>query len=749
MSQDFEKRIQLLAEQKKFKNEVERDYVLRRIRSNLFFDDDAKIDYLASLRFPNDPLASYRYEIQDGELMYRDDNNVLQPEFDKPEGVGFFGDTFKPNIVPAGTFAADVYGGIKGAKMGFRKGLNLATKLPIKHPVAQFAVVLGSTALGGFGGNFVVGGGARTAREALIEGFYDLPPEEIAAAYNDLLISSGFSSIPFGVGKTRQVLNKFIGRNDDLNRILNLRRTEADVIDEAKKLGIDLTPAEASTLATNARSIQYFLSRQPEADKIFNFYSNRASQVREAIEVFANEIGSGKGGDIGRRVQEASESALIKLAKKRKDRASKLYNTLRGAEEPFRIDTNQIISKADKMLENKALDPNERTAIESFKNLLKDADDEVITDLMDIHARRSGSINDLIRTTDGYAKKVIIGLKDEMTELMDQATPLYNLARRVYDPSKPALQLMERSAIGKLSKLIKDEQSAKALTAFFNPNVSTQSLRNAKRVLQASDPVVFQDVKKEFVLQQLDKFSKEFLLEEGLPQFKNYFLQGNTKNMMKEVLDPEEFDNFYNLIEVMNKAFSIQKTGSPTQPLLAIKEKLTQDAKSLPVKATSLILSAINLPGRIVQGRFGEDVVKKISMNQAEAYYQALTDALFDPQATNILETAYDYFAPLEYGLKQTATRGVVEGVEGVTQPESQPYEGKAKERLLEDIQKDNLQGQLDSMLQSFTPSDIPLVPPATAVTPEMMLSETILPDPADREILERRMRGTGIGSLA
>ena len=47
MSQDFEKRIQLLAEQKKFKNEVERDYVLRRIRSNLFFDDDAKIDYLA------------------------------------------------------------------------------------------------------------------------------------------------------------------------------------------------------------------------------------------------------------------------------------------------------------------------------------------------------------------------------------------------------------------------------------------------------------------------------------------------------------------------------------------------------------------------------------------------------------------------------------------------------------------------------------------------------------------------------
>ena len=48
-------------------------------------------------------------------------------------------------------------------------------------------------------------------------------------------------------------------------------------------------------------------------------------------------------------------------------------------------------------------------------------------------------------------------------------------------------------------------------------------------MLQAVDPETFQDVKKEFILQQLDRFSKEFLLEDGLPQFKNYFLQGNTK----------------------------------------------------------------------------------------------------------------------------------------------------------------------------------------------------------------------------
>ena len=72
-----------------------------------------------------------------------------------------------------------------------------------------------------------------------------------------------------------------------------------------------------------------------------------------------------------------------------------------------------------------------------------------------------------------------------------------------------------------------------------------------------------------------------------------------------------------------------------------------------------------------------------------------------------------------------------------------------AEEEQQQRLQQNNLNTQLNEALQSFTPSDIPLVPPATAVTPETMLSETILPDPADREILERRMRGTGIGSLA
>jgi len=64
--------------------------------------------------------------------------------------------------------------------------------------------------------------------------------------------------------------------------------------------------------------------------------------------------------------------------------------------------------------------------------------------------------------------------------------------------------------------------------------------------------------------------------------------------------------------------------------------------------------------------------------------------------------------------------------------------------------EKENIASQLDTMLASVTPSNIPIVPPATAVTPESALSETVLPNPDDREIARRLVTGRGgIGSLA
>ena len=311
---DFDQQIrELIERQARNQQEVDRefmDYGLMKARGNLFFSDDAMIEYFASEKFPEDPSAVARFRFKDGELVYTDYDGSTKQVFQPGEDVGWFENYMFPNIVPATTLTADIGGGMAGASLGFKKGVEKSAN--IKNPYAKLATILAMTAAGGFGGNFVIGGAARTGREALIDMFYNLPPEEINAAVKDLLVSSGFSAIPFGAGPTRNVVNKFVGKEDSLRYLMNLKRSNQEIIDEAAQMGVQLTAAEAADIGTRAVGIQYFLSRQPQIESVRKFYDSRASKAREAVEALADSFGSQvqQFGDINARVAAAGKKAI-------------------------------------------------------------------------------------------------------------------------------------------------------------------------------------------------------------------------------------------------------------------------------------------------------------------------------------------------------------------------------------------------------------------------------------------------------
>ena len=143
-------------------------------------------------------------------------------------------------------------------------------------------------------------------------------------------MSSAFSAIPFGAGPTRNVVNKFVGKETMLKELMNLRATNDEIIKEASKIGIKLTPAEAADVATRSVNLQYFLSQQPQIEAVRKFYHNRSSRIREATEVFADSIGAAtqKYGDIGRRVSEAAKSAVKQISAK-KEKIERLNYTTR------------------------------------------------------------------------------------------------------------------------------------------------------------------------------------------------------------------------------------------------------------------------------------------------------------------------------------------------------------------------------------------------------------------------------------
>ncbi|MDB9876172.1 hypothetical protein OAC75_01180 [Pseudomonadales bacterium] len=761
------------------------DVVERKAVSNLFFDDNSALEYLAEQRFPGDPTAVFRYSYEDGELVYEDEDGNKVPEFEGLEDATAFEEYFMPNIIPATTIAADIGGGMYGAGKGFEKGLEFLQKSKIKNPIAASAILLGSAALGGFTGNLAVGGVQRTGREALLDSFYNTPPEELAAARNDLLVSSAFSAIPFGAGPAKQLINKFRGKEDSLQYLISLRKDVQGTIDEAAKMGIDLTPAEAADFATRAVDLQYFLSRQPQLTAVRDFYQSRARRVAGAVETFANKIGSmqpGRYGSVNDQAAAAAKAAIKEIRQRRKDRSKRLYDSLEGQVE---VDITPLLSRLDDLIADNTQSKTLREDLKRFKDSLLDdveveravvdkttgmprldnegnplmervVEQQPVTDLMALHRRRASDIEVIVKDNlNNPNGGPIVGLREDLTSLLDAAdiSGTYELARRVYDPTKSSAQLIEQSAIGRLTDLVTDKQTARAVKEIFNPDVSIQSMRNSKRVLKTVDPEGWKEVKKYFIQGKLDELTRQ-TNELGLPAFSDYFSRPNNQKMMQELLEPEEYQNFAKLIDLMDRALkTVPRGGSATQPLLAAEKALGEEVGTSGSAAARLLLGTIRLPGRLASGQVFDETLNAIKMKQMETYYEALASVLFDPNAAKTIDDAYKYFNKIDFGIKQGGVQGAREGVDAASD-----YIDKdgAYDPSEEDIER--MRREMDALGSSQKPmskeADVPIFNPLPSMGGGMssmgIPGATVLPSEQDRELAERlRQAKSGIGGLA
>jgi len=750
------------------------DYAKRKAVASLFMDDNAMLEYLASERFPDDPGGAFRYQIVDGEIMYEDDQGNMRKEFERPGDVTAYGEYIQPNIAPAATFAADMAGGIIGAGKGFAKGVELAKNSPAKHPLAMAAIVLGSTAIGGFGGTALAGGAARGARGLTASAFYNLPPEEIAASLRDLGVSASFSAIPFGAGPTGNVINKFLGKEDSLRYLYNLRQGVQGTIDEAAKMGIKLTPAEAASISTGsahrAANIQLFLSKNgPNLQKINEFYESRSRRAVTAINQFADSMVAGAGTGIKsaqERIAQASRDTIKELNRRRKDRSARLYDGLR--DEATEVDLSPVLTRIDEMLLDPRIPSSTRQAVQEFRDSLMttrkvknpetgkmEEIEEPLSDLMSIHDRRTTDMEAVVKANLGNANAgKIIGLREDVTALLDDADATYALARRVYDPTKPAIEAVENSAIGRLSGLFQagnDKAVARSIKEIFNPDVSPRSLRNARRVLKVADPEGWQQIKKFYLNDQLDRFTREQALEGGVPNFQRHFAQPRIRNMMQEILEPQEFENFYRLNDIMGAAFSVRKGASDTQQFMRMEDDFTKEAAGLGADALGLGLGIIRTTGRFLTGRIGDDLAAGIANKQREAYYDKMVDVMLSDDGVETIEDAYNVFSRMNllgvevpvYGVKQGVARGIAEGVDALGDPLIQNYEPteQKSEEIMRDMERLNQIENEQSMVNPSLFDDLPETSASAMVAPTP-LSPSLLPSEEDREIAMRRQQG-------
>ena len=785
-------RIDEILRNRKINKTRESNYLLRKSKANLFMDDDAMIDFVASERFPNDPYASLRYEEKDGELGYYDNNNVFIKEFENLGDYGFLYDTAIPNVIPATTFGADLYGAIKGAKKGFQASLRMVGN-PLspfsKTPFTAGLTMAGMTAAGGYVGTQIAGGAAREARLQLINSFYNLPPEEIAAQQKNLMTESYWSAIPFGMGPTRKLVQKFLGKEDTLAQVVALRGSVAEIIEESKRLGVPITPAEAAEIGNPSRTLQHFLSMQPQIGNITEFYGSRANVVRKTIEDMADNIGSGRfsspqvqsglgttnlvgptkaingsggrktSGDINRDLSIAMKDIIKEIAKRKEDKARVFYKAIEqtpGGIQLPKENLELIVKRIDdhiagKIFDDKTgellykMDPSKETLsrLKELKSYFYNKDGDLITNFMSYDARKNTGIKELIEGAKDARSKdfsILVGLKDDLVGLMDEVEPMYRKARRLWDPTVPSRLALEKSIVGKFANIFTDQQSSRAMKILFDPNQSSRTINKAARLLKTTHPKLWQDVKKEYIMQNLSKYSNFDKLEQGIPAFTKFFANGTKQDeLMKTVLEPKEYDTFRRTLDFMGKAFSIQKGSSATQPFTSLVEKLTSEAKSIGVKSVNGLLGALRFPGRVATGQVGDDATKYIAAKQADKYMQAIAEVLTTNKSLDEVNKVYNYFDELSYALPQVVL-DTGEVIKEEILEADRPYQGSGG------INIENLNNQIDSVNPDTTSSlmNVPAFP-APMATDDPTTRMALAGDNPDNQLIARR----GIASLA
>ena len=781
------------------KAEAKKSGALRALLAGMSNDQAYQTQWLAEKRFPELAdevnLSDYYFLDEDNEIAYMD---PYTGEINKEFKDGLFGtvmDTYGL-VGPALQFVPEVALGGGGLALG-----------------AVSAGLPGAMA-GGAGGT-ALGGSIGAAGRAGISAAFDGPPLNVGQLGNDLMVNSAFGAIPLGAGFVRggrPILNKvstdFAGE-DGKNMLRTLLTEGGEDVDKIiamadDKFGITLTRAEAQGLKSNAGQIQRYLQMQPSSQKLFDFYNNRAMQMEEVLDEFFDQLQSGKylPGKSGQRMEglpeagsvlpemdlaELTDDVVKKLAQKRQQRASKVYEEAFALDEmsatPL-IDVSDIGRSIKERMDDPATGERMRATLAKIYKTISDPAENSLTGFKnDTRALHNAVTEDLrilyesSQKKSGTVGRVIANYKDQISSAIKASNPIYDRATKIYNPDKGHLQILQRGLVKDLAKAVEvgGVTARPIVEAMFKGTANPDELRTLRRLIQTEDPRVWQNLKAHWLRTQLDNVimgttdpfgvPNKFLTRIGIRNPSRAFAgragvkrRADKIEAFKQILSPQEFDMFKDALEVTQAVgYIASQGGSPTQPLLALARRAEIEGSGLSRYAAMALKAPFDIPQRILIRGF-DDLSQGAIAFQKEAYEDLLIRAIIDPKVALEFKKGLDSISPLVYLAVQSAARGV-DMPEAVTETEINPQgeleslgdeslELRRRMREIEeqnrnapqfDVEEEDVLDMRGMPMTSFDP--LPSLP-ATPQLPTTPLSPGLLPSEEDREIAMRRQQG-------
>jgi hypothetical protein len=523
---------------------------------------------------------------------------------------------------------------------------------------------------------------------------------------------------------------------------------------------------------------------------------------------------------------EASNRVLEKLAAKRQERADKIYKNAYELE--LEIDVSDIARQLQMDLSDPNLRGKARTVKQELLDSLTDfsglSKNQLVTNqgtlaLKDntqmLHNALKNDFRPLIEglTKDGQRslKREVSQIRAQISERMKGLNPEYKRATEVYDPSKGHLQALEASIVTNFAKAasIGGETAIRLTDKLFSGKAKPKDIRMLRRLIETEDPQVWQNMKGNWLRTQLDDAigtttnplgaTNSFLRRIGFsgrprqsfneflrdnPQItkqqvksgeasrifreqsaENLKLRGKKAQALKAIMDPQELQNFVDLVELMQAtSFIATKSSSPTQPFTVIQRALEKETGGMGRVAQNALRAVFEIPQRLLVRGF-DDMARATLTFQREAYEDQLIQALIDPAFAKELAESINKVKPLVYFTTQAVARGGEEVFENLTEGDFGPgptaagmVRGSEGQRTIErareaarimdeENQPEPVAPPQSSALPSPSELDLfdplPVTPATPTINPAM--SPTILPSDTDRELAARR---AGIAGL-
>jgi hypothetical protein len=580
-------------------------------------DEQELVRFLASRLYPNEPpdQAIKRFGKKDGAIFHRADDGQIY------------------EALPQGLLS------------GIAKSVGRSIPIGTGTAVGVMTSPLAATGVG-FPASLLATGGAAAGGEAVRQGIGNVLMGDAA--------SPGLEPVPIAeqaaIGAGGQAIGGGLSALATRGAVSDITRfnpaTTGQAYQDAAKVDIPITPAEATGLPTLAAQQKRLTNITPTADKMREFLGNRDQTIVQRWNEFLDTISThGDAERVGKLARDTAQDVLKDMRTSLQAQAKPFYDAAYAKTVPLtpeltdlvqRPAVQKAIGEAKNLISEEGIISGNFAEIKNGRwsftrppsmqewDYIKRGLDEVIGSPAAQNVKTGGMNN---------FGRLVTSTKQSLLSELDDLVPEYADARKIFSTGAEDVAGEIGSALGTLAKT-KDISILSAARHVFDPRSrSPDMVRRLRDALETKDPNAWQAIKRLYM--QDATVSGLKIAETGeIPnvagKLHKVFTDPKLQDNLFAAMNPAERQRYKDLMVVFKRAASVPALRSDTEFNRLVSMEAEKAARPLLAKVARGI-EFWKYPGRFDEWRTGKNMDR-----HAEAVVDLVTSG--DPEAINTMK---------------------------------------------------------------------------------------------------------------